>query len=198
MAELMLRRTRADQVARVYDAFLAKYPTLAAAASADSDDIRAMLYPLGLAWRAEGVIRFLRAAHERFGEDIPTDAASLRTLPGVGDYVSAAVQCFAGGAHSVLVDVNVVRVLGRYFGISTAGEARRARPMIEMAARAADTVRCADYHYALLDFAAGVCIPKKPRCGQCPFSHGGNCDYFERVVKFESVRSDNPGGDPTG
>jgi len=182
VAELMLRRTRADQVAPVYERFLAAYPDLRSAAMANSEEVRRLLYPLGLAWRIDDILAFLHQAHCRFGDDLPDDPDILRTLPGVGDYVGAAVGCFAGNRAVPLIDVNVVRVLGRLFGLNYAGEARRRRPMRDLAMLAMDTERPADYHYALLDFAAKVCVAGRPRCEICPFRTSEVCDYHLTVV----------------
>ncbi len=178
IAELMLRRTRADQVVSVYQHFLERFPTLADAAGGNPEEIKRILYPLGLEWRADSILAFLRAAYERFGEELPADSACLQELPGVGDYVGAAVQVFAGGTPAVLIDVNVVRVLGRVFELDYSGEARRRKSMRELAIQAADPERSAEYHYAILDFAAKVCVAGTPRCEQCPFAELQTCHYF--------------------
>lgn len=183
IAEIMLRRTRADQVVRVYERFLADYPTLSAAAAADPDTIREHLWPLGLAWRADALVAFVREAHAEFGDNLPVEAAVLRELPGVGDYVSAAIACFAANSAAVpLIDTNGVRVLGRVFGLDTRGEARRRRAMRELAARAVDPDKPAAYHYAILDFAAQVCTARNPRCAVCPLSVDARCEYYRTEV----------------
>lgn len=183
IAELMLRRTRADQVVPVYERFLAAYPTLSTAAEAPPDEIRRLLYPLGLAWRADSVVTFLKEAYTRFGDEIPDEAETLRTLPGVGDYVGAAIAVFAGNHVETLIDVNVVRVLGRLSGLDYSGEARRRKPMRQLANRTVDPLHVADYHYAILDFAAKVCVAGIPRCKICPFQTGDRCVYYRSFFR---------------
>lgn len=188
MAELMLRRTRADQVDRVYRAFIDRYPTLTDALDADPEEVRKILYPLGLAWRTQDILNLLAAVRDAELTDFPVDAPSLEQLPGIGDYVSNAVACFAGGsADATLIDTNVVRVLGRIFGLDTSGEARRRQPMRTLAARAVDRENVADYHYAILDFAACVCIAQRPRCTDCPVGQSGRCDYYEKEGKMKDA-----------
>jgi A/G-specific adenine glycosylase len=162
----------------VYEAFVGDYPTLGDAAREDPEALRLRLKPLGLEWRAENAVMFVREAHARYGDDLPADAESVRALPGAGDYVSAAVACFAGGRPVPLVDTNVVRVLGRVFGLRTDGEARRRKQMRELAAAAVDPEDPAAYHYALLDFAATVCKPRKPGCTACPLAEAVPCAYW--------------------
>lgn len=187
VAELMLRRTRAAQVVPVYNSFLTAYPTLAAAVSASPQDLKEILRPLGLEWRADNMVAFFDEAFSRFGEELPEDIITLRTLPGVGDYVGAAIACFAGGQNIALIDTNVVRVLGRVFGLNTAGEARRRRDMRELAVVTVDPVAPANYHYALLDFGAKVCVAVKPRCNVCPFAAAGQCDYYNLITKVPAA-----------
>lgn len=182
IAELMLRRTRADQVVPVYERFVNSYPTLAMAAQADPCDIRAILYPLGLSWRIENIIDLLNQAYNRFGEVLPIDIEALLTLPGVGDYVAGAVACFAGGQPVALIDTNVVRVLGRVFGVDIQGEARRRREMHDLTDSALDRDDPVTYQYALLDFAAKVCTAKNPFCNCCPFSQASCCEFYKHFI----------------
>lgn len=194
IAEIMLRRTRADQVVPVYERFLRSYPDLASAARAEPEAIRDLLRPLGLAWRADSMVAFLREAHARFPAGLPSQPEPLRTLPGVGDYVGAAIACFAGDEPAALVDTNVVRVLGRVFGLDTTGEARRRRPMRDLAAQAVDPARPADYHYALLDFGARVCTARNPQCECCPFSDDLRCDYYRTALLTTEMVSESEAG----
>ena len=175
---MMLRRTRADQVVPVFERFIELYPILSMAAQANPDAIRRMLYPLGLAWRAENMITVLKEAFLRYGDSITCVGDDLRTLPGVGDYVSGAIACFAGSQPVALIDTNVVRVLGRVFGVDFRGEARRRRDMRDLADTVMDRQYPSDYHYALLDFAALICTPKKPTCRDCPSALSGQCTFY--------------------
>jgi A/G-specific adenine glycosylase len=189
IAELMLRRTQANQVVKVFEEFVDKFPVLSAASQATPEALRRILYPLGLEWRASTMIDFIHQAHLRFGNDLPLNETELRTLPGVGDYVAAAIVCFAGEQASVLIDTNVVRVLGRIFGVDTSGEARRRKSMRDIAERTIFKAKPADYHYALLDFAALVCTARSPKCTSCPFSINDRCDYFREDIKPMNLNS---------
>ncbi len=181
VAELMLRRTQADQVVNVYNRFLAMYPTLEDAADADDTTIKQILYSLGLSWRAQNMIDFFHEAFTRFGNDLPLDYKKLCSLPGIGDYVGAAIVCFAGKQIEPLIDTNVVRVLGRIFGLRTDGEARRRMEMRKLASTTVFLSSPDSYHFAILDFAARVCLSRHPQCKICPFSNEGLCEYFSNL-----------------
>lgn len=94
VAEILLHRTRADQVEPVYRAFLTKYPDISALVHAQTNELEALLQPLGLRWR----IPLLQAACLIIARDyqgkIPRDRATLEHLPGVGPYIAGAVLCF--------------------------------------------------------------------------------------------------------
>jgi len=182
VAELMLRRTKADQVVPVFEAFLIAWPTLKSAALANPEEVQRVLYPLGLAWRARNMLDFFRDANDRFGGELPLDVEVLRTLPGVGDYVGAAIVCFADRQSEPLIDTNVVRVLGRIFGLRTDGEARRRADMRLLAQRSVYKPEPAAYHYGLLDFAARVCVARTPHCEKCPFAQGFRCTYYQSLL----------------
>ncbi|NUQ71195.1 MAG: hypothetical protein HUU17_10270 [Chthonomonadales bacterium] len=177
IAELMLRRTRAEQVTPVYEAFIAAYPTLDAAAHEDSATIIERFRPLGLEWRARDAAAFIREAHAQYGRNLPADAEAVRRLPGAGDYVSSAIACFSDGKNQPLIDTNTVRVLGRVFGVRTDGEARRRKAMRSLAAAAVDPDDPARYHYALIDLAARICRPRNPRCSECPIASEAACRF---------------------
>ncbi len=184
IAELMLRRTRSDQVARVYPEFLNRYPTLAQLAGAAWVEVKEILYPLGLEHRAEQVASFAAEAVENYGERLPSRPDELRRIRGVGHYVANAVACFAGDSSAPFVDVNVARVLGRVFGLAEAVDWRYAdatarRQLVGIAGRCVSGADPRTYHYALLDFGALVCGPL-PACPDCPMHRARICEHCRK------------------
>ena len=181
VAELMLRRTQAKQVVPVYRKFLEGYPTPSALADADPDEVRSVLRPLGLEWRAENIIEFGSAVVQKFAGTVPIEDSQLQQLPGVGPYVSAAVRCFAAGQAAAIVDTNTVRVVGRVYGISREGEARRRTKMKEAITRCVDPDAPRFYNFSLLDFASAVCTARESNHHICSFAKWRRCDYYRLV-----------------
>jgi A/G-specific adenine glycosylase len=175
IAEIMLRRTRADQVGRIYAAFVERWPDLEAFVGAPYAELLERVAPLGLRWRAQNLWELAQALANR---RLEASYDKLIELPGVGDYVASAVACFSTGARIPLIDTNSVRVLGRYFGFPTGPETRRRKFLRGLA----DSLVCPDspqtYNYAILDLAATVCKPRKPECRVCPVrKHCGSADH---------------------
>lgn len=167
ISEMMLRRTRADQVEPVFQRFVKQYPDMQSLSRAKTASVRKELKSLGLEWRIDNFVHMVREAESKYGNEIPSSREELLQLPGVGDYVANTVLCFGYGKPYSIIDTNVVRLIGRFFGLPLHGEARRRRNMIEMVDACLPKSKTAEYNYALLDFAAKICTARNPDCLNC-------------------------------
>jgi len=173
IAELLLRKTTARQVAGVYTDFLSEYPSPGSLAEASIDGLSERLRPLGLAHRADLLHRLGASLVSRHGGRVPNTAGELMKLPGVGRYTANAVLCFAYGQRVPIVDSNVIRVLKRVFGVvSNRSRAHLDAQMWQAASALLPRLASEDYQLALLDFAAIVCRHRRPQCATCPIRPG--------------------------
>lgn len=175
IAEMMLRRTKADQVKQVYERLFTEYPDVEAVANAEDKKLEQILYPLGLKWRTPAFALVAREVRERYQCKIPETKPELITLPGVGDYVAGAVLSIVHNKKEWIVDSNIVRLFRRYFGIRTSKEGRRDKHVIELAKIYASGRNPRKANLAILDFTALICTPGKPDCEKCPLRR--NCHY---------------------
>jgi A/G-specific adenine glycosylase len=176
IAEMMLRRTKADQVKQVYERLFTEYPDVEAMANADDRKLERLLYPLGLKWRTPAFALVARDIREKYNGAVPENREELTTLPGVGDYVAGAVLSIAYNKKEWVVDSNIVRLFQRYFGIETSKEGRRDKHVIEIAKMYVSRRDPRKANLAILDFTALVCTPRKPHCEKCPLRR--NCHYL--------------------
>lgn len=180
MAEVMLHRTQASQVAPIYKIFIEKYPDMASLSSASRDDLHHVLYSLGLRWRIDLIIDMARQINERFSEQVPQDKAALLSLPGVSDYVASAVRCFAWNFPEAIIDTNTVRIAGRVFDQETKDSSRRNSLFRKLITTLVDTNEPRAYNFALLDLGARVCMKsQRPLCEVCPVQN--YCLYRQRI-----------------
>ena len=107
VSEVMLQQTQVERVVPRYLAWLERWPTVEALASASTADVIREWQGLGYNRRA---VNLQRAAREVARDGWPDD---LTALPGIGPYTAAAVRCFALGEDVLPVDVNVERVQRR-------------------------------------------------------------------------------------
>jgi A/G-specific adenine glycosylase len=168
VSEIMLHRTRANQVVSVYQKFIKTFPTIRDVAVAPDNRVKEILGPLGLNWRNQLFCDMARIISQNHNGQVPYDTRALRSLPGVSNYIASAVRCFAFGIPEVLLDTNIVRVIGRVFGEMISESSRRSRRMLELARSVFDDRHPRDFNYALIDLAASICKPRKPLCRVCP------------------------------
>ena len=168
LAEVLLQRSRSSTVERVFKQVVARWPTADALASADMLDLAEALRPLGLTGRATRVKELARALAER--GSVPTRSRELRELPGVGAYVAGATAAALQTEETPLVDSVSVRVFRRYFAPDAAISDN---DLAAMAYADAPPGRWRELNWAALDLAALICLPRRPRCGECPVA--GEC-----------------------
>lgn len=175
IAEMMLRRTKADQVKKVYEQLFTEYRDIETMANSGKKKLQRILYPLGLKWRLPSFGLVARELRKKHHCRVPETRSQLITLPGVGDYVAGAVLSIAYNKKEGIVDSNIVRLYRRYFGIKTSKEGRRDRHVIEIAKVYASARKPRKANLAVLDFTALVCTPTRPRCEKCPIRRKCRC-----------------------
>lgn len=175
IAEIMLQRTKANQVVPVYLGFIREFPTILILKTATVREIQRHFVRLGLLWRANRVKQMAKDIVVRFEGKIPSDRDQLLSIPSIGDYVADAVLAFAFGKDVAVVDSNVCRVVGRVFGIDWKKEARRRPVFREIPDKLLPKGKAREFNWAIIDVASIVCLPKNPLCSRCPLS--GICDF---------------------
>lgn len=186
MAEIMLQRTGSSQVLAVYNDFIRCYPSPNAVVSASEDQLAEDLHRLGRLNRA-GLVR---AAMERivvdFGGDVPRSYDELIGLPGIGPYTARAVLCFAFGEPVGVLDPNVLRIIGRVFGLYSRRPRARTDPALWHAVDVlVSKKRPREFNWALLDLAVLVCRNRNPRPNICPLKDLCCCRGGAEAVEKE-------------
>ncbi len=180
IAEMLLRRTTASAVSRVYGEFMRRFGTPAALASARETDVSGFLRSLGLQTvRAQQILATGRTLVEEFRGTVPEEMDALLSLPGLGRYGASAVMNFAFGVPSPLVDGNVVHLVNRVFGLSFRGphDANAWRFMADLGGKKQDK----RLYWGIIDLVAGVCLRQNPRCVSCPLLK--YCSYGKQLAK---------------
>ena len=164
VAELLLQRTRADQVLPVYEEFVRLYPVPQSLAASPPEHLAEMMQPLGLHWRIPLLLELGEKLAEAGG--VPTDRRGLLALPGVGPYAASALLSLHVRVRCAIVDSNVVRLYSRLFGFQFDGETRRKKWFLQVAEKVTPARVFRDFNYALLDLTRAICRPK-PLCEEC-------------------------------
>lgn len=168
IAEIMLHRTRAEQVVPVYKRFVDRFPDINSLRRADQAEIESILRPLGLKWRIRMLINLVRELEERYGLEIPDNYDDLVSLPGVSDYIASAVLCFAHNRPEPIIDTNTVRIVGRFFGISVNDSTRRKKSFRDFVQVLVPKSNPRLFNYSFIDLGKLVCKSRNPECSKCP------------------------------
>jgi A/G-specific adenine glycosylase len=187
ISEILLRKTTAKQVDRVFPSFVKKFPTPEALASAERRDIENLIAELGLRKRAAELQKMAGCLVERYAGKVPSTDEDLLGLPGVGRYTAGAVLTFGFGQIRPMVDTNVVRVLSRVFGLTSAKKRPRTDERFWTLYKSLiPSENPREFHYAVLDLARLVCLPKNPHCMKCPVSD--ICEFASHKAKSGFIK----------
>lgn len=168
LSEIMLQQTTVAAVEPYYRAFLARWPSVAALAAADLEEVLTQWAGLGYYARARNLHACAQVVMEKHGGQFPSTEKALRSLPGIGAYTAAAIAAIAFGQRAVVVDGNVERVVARLFAVEEPLPAAKPN-LTALADTLTPAQRCGDFAQAMMDLGATLCTPRNPACGLCPW-----------------------------
>jgi len=177
ISEILLQKTRAENVVAVFNRFIAKYPDAKRLAAASNSDLKNEIETLGLhSQRTTQLQELARVLVENYQGNVPDNKKELLELPGVGMYIANAVLCFAFGYDVPLLETNIGRIIERVFSVKVTGEERKKPRVWEIIALFIPVGKSREYNYSLIDFGALVCTARNPRHNLCPLT--GICDFY--------------------
>jgi A/G-specific adenine glycosylase len=183
VTEVLLQRTRAEVVESALPAFLVRYPSWVGLAATSHEELRAILAPLGLSDRRAASLRGL--AQMMAGRIAPIE---YEQLPGVGQYIGRSTRVSLHASREAMVDANFVRVLRRVFVGPWMADYRHDRRLQRLALAVIETAGDPRVtNWAMLDLGATVCVPGRPRCGECPLA--AQCPVGRGEAMASSPRS---------
>src|SRR5512139_1947252 len=107
VSEIMLQQTRVETVIPYFERWMSRFPTIRSLAEASEQEVLSLWEGLGYYSRARNLHRAARLVMERYGGELPSDAALLRHLPGIGRYTAGAIASIAFGLDEPTLDGNV-------------------------------------------------------------------------------------------
>ena len=171
VSEMMLQQTQVATVIPYFQAWMQRFPDVAALAGAAESDVLHAWQGLGYYSRARNLRRAAQEMVSKHAGRVPELVTELRALPGIGPYSAGAISSIAYGRAEPLVDGNVIRVLSRLFALR--GDPNRAplkNDLWEVARALVPAAAPGDFNQALMELGATVCTPQKPRCATCPLA----------------------------
>ena len=176
VSEVMLQQTQVKKVLQYYQKFVNKFPDVESLARAALQDLLKTWEGLGYYARARNLHKAAQVVVGDLKGEIPADYAGFRELPGVGEYIAAAVQSIAFNRPYAVVDGNVKRVLARLFLINAPiNQSASGRIFQEKANLLLDHTAPGIFNQAMMELGATICRPQSPTCIVCPVNTGLPC-----------------------
>lgn len=176
---MLLRRTRASSVEKVYNIFLKKFPTVKILAESSTEEIEKEIKSLGIKSRSKKIKQVSNKLVKQFPYKFPSSEVELLDIFGPRSrYTINAIRCFAMNQRVPIFDVNVKRIFERVFSIKFGRDSHKKKISWQIVSYALPKNRIKQYNWTLLDLGKSVCISSNPRCEICPLNT--ICDYYQK------------------
>lgn len=195
VSEVMLQQTQVSRVTGLYKEFIRIFPHAEALSKASNRDVLLAWRGLGYNNRALRLRDAARALTFNRGHHFPREMNELQMLPGVGHYTAAAVRNFAFGIPTPCMDVNIRRILHRFFvgpeyadGTWKKGDRyllQLSQEVLTEALKGEETA--ADWHAALMDFGSLVCTKNAPKWELFSSGMKSICKAYGKKINRTSV-----------
>ncbi|MBL1277178.1 MAG: A/G-specific adenine glycosylase [Ectothiorhodospiraceae bacterium] len=190
VSEIMLQQTQVTTVIPYFEAFMARFPTVATLADAPLDAVLGLWAGLGYYARARNLHKAAQVVRDEHGGEFPVRFDEVLALPGIGRSTAGAILSLALNQHHAILDGNVKRVLARVFTEpGWPGKTAVAEKLWRHSEYLTPAKRVADFNQAMMDLGASICSRSRPRCEACPLKE--SCRAYA-----EGQQSDYPGKKP--
>ncbi len=199
ISEVMLQQTQSSRVIDFYKRWMRRFPTIELLALAPLEEVLKLWEGLGYYSRARSLHAGACDIVKRFSGKIPSDAATLKTIKGLGPYTVGAICAFGFHQKMAAVDANVVRVLTRLYAIDD--DISKPKTLERLRTIAQNVLPDHEPHIiaeALIELGAAVC-KKTPNCPNCPlkqscasYKTGNQTSYpvKSQKIRYETLERD--------
>lgn len=150
----------------VVEGLFDKYPSVAALAEADVDDIESIVRPCGLGRsKARDISACMKMLHEKYNDTVPDDFDELLKLPGVGRKSANLIMGDVFGKPAIVTDTHCIRLANRIGLVDNIKEPKK----VEMALwKIIPPEEGSDLCHRLVIHGREVCTARTaPYCDRC-------------------------------
>jgi endonuclease-3 len=164
IATILSQRTRDETTERVFQAVKSRWPSPRDLASADEDDVDAVIHSIGFhRQKARGIIGAAKTLVEQHDGEVPTAIDDLLDLPMVGRKTANCVLVYGFGEPAIPVDTHVHRISNRLGWVDT----RSPETTEKALAKILPQEFWLPINRLMVRHGKRVCLPQKPRCSLC-------------------------------
>ncbi len=169
VSEILLQQTTVEAARLYFERFLRRFPTIDDLARASLEEVLEVWAGIGYYARARNLHETAKRIVKEFGGQIPSDFETLLQLPGIGRYTAGAIASIAFGKQVPALDTNAIRVLSRLLGWRGDPKSPAFQKRLWDAAMALLPAESSgEFNQGLMDLAASICLPERPKCALCP------------------------------
>jgi A/G-specific adenine glycosylase len=188
VSEVMLQQTQASTVAPYFRRWMKMFPTLKCLATASLEQVIKEWEGLGYYRRAKNLHETAKIIINNYAGVFPNTEKVLKTLPGIGSYTVGAILSFAFKKRVSALDINVLRVLSRFFG--SPHKISHKNYYENLLLTILPTKQSWIVMEGLIELGAQIC-KKRPLCDRCPLQK--EClAYRENKVDFFPIITPKP------
>ena len=150
----------------VVEGLYEKYPSVAALAAADVNDIEEIVRPCGLGKsKARDISACMKILHEEYEDKVPDDFDALLKLPGVGRKSANLIMGDVFGKPAIVTDTHCIRLVNRMGLVDGIKEPKK----VEMELwKIIPPEEGSDFCHRLVYHGRDVCTARtKPYCDRC-------------------------------
>ena len=181
VSEIILQQTRVQQGWDYYLRFIDNFPNVKALAESDEERVLKVWQGLGYYSRARNMHAAAREIMTEHNGKFPKTYDKILSLKGIGKYTAAAIASIAFNLPYPAVDGNVIRIVTRIFGIcEDVAQPTVVKRITEICETQIDHKQPGIFNQAAMDFGALQCVPRNPKCDECPFP--SSCYAFQNQL----------------
>ena len=170
VSEIILQQTRVQQGWDYYFRFIDNFPNVRTLAESDEERVLKVWQGLGYYSRARNMHAAAREIMSEHEGKFPKTYDKILSLKGIGNYTAAAIASIAFQLPYPAVDGNVIRIVSRIFGIcEDVTQPTVIKRITKFCETQIDSKQPGVFNQAAMDFGALQCVPRHPRCNECPF-----------------------------
>lgn len=163
----------------VVEDLFAKYPSVAALAAAEPEDIEAIVKPCGLGHsKARDISACMRMLRDKYDCQVPATFEELLALPGVGRKSANLIMGDVFGKPAIVTDTHCIRLCNRIGLVDGIKEPQK----VEMALwKIIPPEEGSDLCHRFVMHGRAVCNARKPECEHC---------CLKTICRYAQERSD--------
>jgi A/G-specific adenine glycosylase len=193
VSEVMLQQTQVSTVLPYYQKFLQRFPDIHLLARANLQAVLKAWEGMGYYARARNLHAAAGMVLDQYLGVVPQNWQDFRRLPGVGDYIAAAVLSIAFDQPYPVVDGNVKRVISRLFAMEAPVNISKSNKQYQgAAADLLDNSRPGAFNQAVMELGALICRPQSPLCAACPIQAHCKAYRSNRTAELPRKQAKSP------